>query len=537
MHAFRTVCLFLLVLPSAIAQTVDTRPPSEIYGDLFMEVQMQRVFDDGKTFVDSVPKAPPSAIVDEYRRLRGTDGFDLRAFTHERFVPPATRAEAFRTTSRDVCTHIDALWPVLTRRPDERQPWSSLLPLPQRYIVPGGRFREIYYWDSYFTMLGLEESGRHDLALDMVRNFAALIDQYGHIPNGNRTYYLSRSQPPFFAAMVDLNAKRDGDALYAQFLPQLEREYAFWMQGAERLPRGTAHRRVVRLEDGTILNRYWDDREVPRDEAYREDVETASAVTRPKETYRHLRAAAESGWDFSSRWLADSKTLTTIHTTDFVPVDLNSLLYNLEVTLAKAYEVAKKPREAAATRARADSRRAGIERYMWNARQGIYNDYLWRTQRPSGQITAAGLYPLYFGIASQGHADETARTTRAMLLRPDGIGSTLWRTGLQWDEPNGWPPLQWIAVKGLRDYGHGELAGTIAKRWIAENVAAFHASGKLVEKYDVTGSGAAGGGEYPLQDGFGWTNGVLRKLLALYPSPGDCAAVKAASVSTSPAAP
>jgi alpha,alpha-trehalase len=538
MYLKRTVWLIVLLsAPPTFAQKVDTRPPSEIFGDLFVEVQMQRVFDDGKTFVDMVPKAAPSAILDEYVVERGKEGFDLRAFTRERFVLHEARAEDFITTSRDVCEHIDALWPVLTRQPDDRQQWSSLLPLPHRYIVPGGRFREIYYWDSYFTMLGLEESGRHDLALDMVRNFAALIDEYGHIPNGNRTYYLSRSQPPFFAAMVDLLARREGDAFYAEYLPQLEREYAFWMQGAERVPRGGAHRRVVRLEDGTLLNRYWDDRDVPRDEAYREDIETASAVARPKQTYRHLRAAAESGWDFSSRWLADAKTLATIHTTDFAPVDLNSLLYNLEVTLAKAYEHAKKPRDSEAIRARADRRRAAIERYMWNARQGIYNDYLWRAQRPSGHITAAGLYPLYFGIASEGHAEETARTTRAMLLRPDGIASTLWKTGLQWDEPNGWPPLQWIAVKGLRDYGHGELAGTIAKRWIAENVAAFRAGSKLVEKYDVTGTGAAGGGEYPLQDGFGWTNGVLRKLLALYPSPGDCAVVKAASVAASPAVP
>jgi alpha,alpha-trehalase len=537
MRPFRGVWLFLVLLPSAVAQTVDTRPPSEIYGDLFVDVQMQRVFDDGKTFVDAVPKAPPSTILAEFRRQRTTAGFDLRAFAREHFVPPATNSEAFRTTSRDVCAHIDALWPVLTRPPDERQQGSSLLPLPHRYIVPGGRFREIYYWDSYFTMLGLEESGRHDLALDMVRNFARLIDEYGHIPNGNRTYYLSRSQPPFFAAMVSLLAQREGEDFYVQYLPQLEREYAFWMDGAPRVPRGSAHRRVVRLEDGTLLNRYWDDREAPRDEAYREDVETARGVASPKQTYRHLRAAAESGWDFSSRWLADSKTLATIHTTDFAPVDLNSLLYHLEIVLAKAYEHAKRPREAEASRERAERRRAAIERYLWNARQGIYNDYFWRAQRPSGQVTAASLYPLYFGVASQGHADDTARTARALLLRPDGIASTLWKTGLQWDEPNGWPPLQWIAVKGLREYGHGELAATIAKRWIAENVAAFRASGKLVEKYDVTGTGEAGGGEYPLQDGFGWTNGVLRKLLALYPSPGDCAAVKAAGLASSPALP
>jgi len=514
----------LLSLPS-FGQSRDLPTPLDLYGELFEAVQMGRVFDDSKTFPDSVPNVLPARVVEEYRRLSGTEGFDLRSFVAQRFILPPSRSTEFRSgPARDVCAHIDELWPVLTREPDEHHPWSSLLPLPHRYVVPGGRFREVYYWDSYFTMLGLEESGRHDLALDMVRNFAWLIDRHGHIPNGNRSYYLSRSQPPFFAAMIDLIAKREGDVVYLTYLPQLAREYAFWMDGSASLARGSAYRRVVRLEDGTLLNRYWDDRPVPRDEAYREDVETARNAGRPAgEVYRNLRAAAESGWDFSSRWLSDGKTLATTHTTDFAPVDLNSLLYHLEVTLAKAYEMAKKPREAESSRRRANARRAAIQRYMWNPRQGIYNDYLWRPQRPSGQITAAALFPLYFGIANELQAEHTARTVRTMLLRPDGIASTLWRTGLQWDEPNGWPPLQWIAVRGLREYGHEELAETIARRWIRENVAAFRAGGKLVEKYDVTGDGEAGGGEYPLQDGFGWTNGVLRKLLVLYPSPAVCA--------------
>ena len=152
---------------------------------------------------------------------------------------------------RSVEAHIDALWPVLTHSPDEPVPGHSRLPLPFRYLVPGGRFQEIYYWDSYFTMLGLEESGRHDLTVDMVRNFAWLIDQYGHVPNGNRSYYLSRSQPPFFALMVELLAAREGAGAYRRFLPQLRREYEFWMDGSDALAPGDAHRRAVRLPDGS----------------------------------------------------------------------------------------------------------------------------------------------------------------------------------------------------------------------------------------------------------------------------------------------
>ena len=149
--------------------------------------------------------------------------------------------------------------------------YSSLLPLPQPYVVPGGRFREIYYWDSYFTMLGLEESGRRDLVVDMVHDFAYLIDTYGHVPNGTRTYYLSRSQPPFFFEMVGLLSSDDPARAFVRYLPELKREYAFWMEGAQSLRRGRAHRRVVALPDGSILNRYWDDRDTPRDESYRED--------------------------------------------------------------------------------------------------------------------------------------------------------------------------------------------------------------------------------------------------------------------------
>ncbi|MGH8284491.1 MAG: alpha,alpha-trehalase TreA, partial [Steroidobacteraceae bacterium] len=409
------------------------------------------------------------------------------------------------------------LWSVLERPPDEVRPHSSLLPLPYRYVVPGGRFREIYYWDSYFTMLGLEESGRYDLALDMVKNFAHLIDRYGHIPNGNRSYYLSRSQPPFFAAMVNLIAAHEGEAVYARFLPQLAREYEFWMDGAAKLRAGEAHRRVVRLPDGTVLNRYWDDRASPREEAYRHDVETARAGSRAAaEVFRNLRAAAESGWDFSSRWLADGRKLSTIRTVELLPIDLNCLLYHLEQTLARAYRVANRSDEAASVSARAWERRVAIHRLLWNAELGVFGDYAWREGRLTDHVTAATLYPLFFGLADREQAQRIAAAVGHVLLQPDGLATTVVRTGQQWDAPNGWAPLQWIAVKGLRDYGHGELAEDIARRWIRENVAAYRASGKLFEKYDVTGEGEAGGGEYPLQDGFGWTNGVLRRLLADY---------------------
>ena len=511
--------LGLFTAPAPGREEVAPPTPSELYPGLFERVQLERVYEDGKTFVDALRRKPPAAILQDYEKERDKPGFDLRAFVTARFDAPTTATAEFRSSpGLDVEAHIDRLWSVLEREPDSPNPQSSLVPLPYRYVVPGGRFREIYYWDSYFTMLGLEESGRHDLAVDMVRNFAYLIDRYGHIPNGNRSYYMSRSQPSYFAAMVELLAAREGSAVYRRFLSQLRREYDFWMDGAANLARGEVYRRVVRLPDGTVLNRYWDDRDTPREESYREDVETARASNRPAgEVHRNLRAAAESGWDFSSRWLADGRTLATIRTIEIIPVDLNSLLFGLEQTLARAYRVAGHTADAWRFEARASNRRRAIQRYLWNAQLGVFEDYSWRDRRLTGHVSAATLYPLFVGVAKAVQARDVAIAVENRLLQPDGLATTTLNTGQQWDAPNGWAPLQWIAVEGLNRYGHSRLARTIAKRWIRENIAVYETTGRLVEKYDVSGDAAARGGEYPLQDGFGWTNGVLRRLLALYP--------------------
>jgi alpha,alpha-trehalase len=509
-------CIWLC---AGVAHAAPVATPAELYGELFEQVQLERVFPDGKTFVDALPVRAPEQIMAEYRESRGRPGFNLSKFVESRFSPPRSDAAEYRTIAgQDVRDHIDRLWSVLERKPEDQRPHSSRLRLPHRYIVPGGRFNEIYYWDSYFTMLGLEESGRHDLTDSMIDNFAWLIDEFGHIPNGNRSYYLSRSQPPFFAAMVELLAVRKGDSAYRKYLPQLKREYEFWMEGAAALQPGSAHRRVVRLEDGSLLNRYWDDRDTPREESYREDVAVARESGRnAAELYRNIRAAAESGWDFSSRWFADGKSLATIRTTDLIPPDLNSLLYQLELTIAKACDATKDAACGKDMKERAAARKAAATRYLWSANAGGFVDYDWRARKPAADITAATLYPLYFKLADDSQARLISVAARSKLLQPHGIATTNVNTGQQWDAPNGWAPLQWIAIRGLQNYGQDALAGTIAQRWVAKNLDVFKKTGKLVEKYDVTGSAEGGGGEYPLQDGFGWTNGVLRKLLAVYP--------------------
>ncbi|WP_415774502.1 alpha,alpha-trehalase TreF [Paraburkholderia sp. J94] len=509
-------------------------PPSELYGQLYRDVELAQVFPDSKTFADMTPNEAPARIVEEYEMWRaqhaGITDADarktaLRQFVGQHFSEAKLATDRYVSDpNQDVASHIDTLWNVLRRNPDAgQQTYSSLLPLPNPYVVPGGRFNEIYYWDSYFIMLGLEASGRHDLTRDTLDNFAALIDRYGHIPNGNRSYYLSRSQPPFFAQMVALVAQRDGDAVYVRYLPELRKEYDYWMAGADTLKPGEAAQHVVRLADGTLLNRYWDARDTPRDESYREDVLTAQAAPQREaaDLWRNLRAGGETGWDFSSRWFADNRTLATIDITSLVPVDLNSLLVDLERTLAKAYGLKGDAAQAEAMSQRAQQRSAAIGRVLWDPKLHAFGDYDFVHHTLTHRLTAATVYPLYAGVATRAQARQVAAAVRAGLLRPGGLATTQVSSGQQWDEPNGWAPLQYLAIAGLRRYGENALAQTIATRWIATNLVYYRRTFKLVEKYDVSAAAAkassAGGGEYPLQDGFGWTNGVLRVLLAMYP--------------------
>lgn len=493
-----------------------TTPPDILLGPLFSDVQSAKLFPDQKTFADAVPKSDPLMILADYRMQHAQSSFDLRHFVEMNFTLPEEGEKYVPPAGQSLREHIDDLWPVLTRTTDKASnKWDSLLPLPKPYVVPGGRFREVYYWDSYFTMLGLAESDHWDKISDMVDNFAYEIDTFGHIPNGNRSYYLSRSQPPFFSLMVELLATHDSDAL-KKYRPQMEKEYAYWMDGVDALQPGQASKRVVKLDDGAILNRYWDDRDTPRPESWLDDVNTAkSNPNRPAtEIYRDLRSAAASGWDFSSRWMDDPQKLGTIRTTSIVPVDLNALMFKMEKLLARASQESGDAVSANKYEALATARQKAIESHLWNDKEGWYADYDLKSKKVRNQLTAAALFPLYVKAAAQDRADKVAAATSSRLLQPGGIATTTVNSGQQWDAPNGWAPLQWVAAEGLQNYGQEKVSMDVTWRFLKNVQHTYDREKKLVEKYDVSTTGTGGGGgEYPLQDGFGWSNGVTLKML------------------------
>ena len=502
--------------------------PDQAFKALFHDIQMSGIFTDSKTFVDASTVEPPQDILADYQKQKTSSSFDLKTFILSRFEIPTqsdektTSSTSVRSGAKSMLEHLKNQWKILIRSPDKSRAQlnSSLIKLPKPYVVPGGRFREIYYWDSYFTLLGLIQSNRMDLVHSMIDNFAYLIDKVGHIPNGNRTYFLSRSQPPFFGEMIRLIQNQTPDTSI-KYLPQLEAEYQFWMRGKHNLTQKTsnqeivASQRVVKMPNRAILNRYYDHLASPRPESYKEDLELAESLksSNHEQLYRDIRAACESGWDFSSRWFADGKTLKTIVTTQIIPVDLNVLLYRMELLLSDLYHQKGEMKKSSQYRDLAQQRRQAIIHFLWDDKEGFYRDLNFTTASFTPVLSLAGVFPLWANIATKEQAELIAKRLKRQFLFPGGLVTTPHLTGQQWDYPNGWAPLQWIAVRGLHNYHHIHLAHTVAERWLALNRSVFDQEHKMMEKYNVVNLKIkAGGGEYPTQDGFGWTNGVALAL-------------------------
>ncbi len=499
--------------------------PQQMLGELFHDVQRSRLFLDSKTFADSILRGDRAKTLDAYAQLEREptgESEGLSRFVQSHFELPLQGHTATpRAAHEDIRSYIAHTWYDLTRGPDQDMFTSSLLALPYQYVVPGGRFREVYYWDSYFTMLGLREDGEGELLESMVKNFAFLIEKYGFVPNANRSYYISRSQPPVFAMMVELLADLEGDQVYREYLPHLLDEYNFWMRGKSSPP-FVLHNRdfsqhVVRMQGGEILNRYCDALNLPRDESFFEDLELQERAPQPSKFFKNIRSAAESGWDFSSRWQLPGAGIETTRVLDIVPVDLNALMVRMEEIIARASEVCEFPRQAKLFRDRRDQRIKTMQKYFWSEEKAWFCDYLLPERSHSPELTTAGAFALYAGVATSEQAAVCAETIRNTFLQPGGVATSLVHSGEQWDAPNGWAPLQYMTVMGLERYGHYELARDVAERWCHTVMMHFEKEGTILEKYNIEEENiATGGGEYEVQQGFGWTNGVTLFFLNKY---------------------
>ncbi|CAH9050096.1 Cytoplasmic trehalase [Pseudoalteromonas holothuriae] len=492
------------------------------YCTLFKDVQLSGLYHDSKTFADAIPKVSWANAQQAYEQITTPmTNESLRQFIEQHFLfAPQPELQAMSNV-KTVQEYINALWPKL-QRSGFKTTNNSLLVLERDYVVPGGRFNEIYYWDSYFTALGLEDNGNIALIEAMVDNFVSLIDRFGCVPNGNRSYYTSRSQPPVLALMVNLLMpyKKSDIEWLKRMTRAMQHEHAFWHQGeaflSEKVP---AHGRVVRLANGMQLNRYWDDKAEPRPESYAEDIADAQQLPANlrEDFFRNIRAACESGWDFSARWLDDESRLLSINTTNRIPVDLNALLYELEQTLSDCLTMVDEISQAQVFANRASARKSAIVKWLWSEHQQWFCDFDLTKGQLSSVLSLAGCVPLFSGIVSDHQAKLIGKKLREEFLRAGGLVSCLSKTTQQWDSPNGWAPLQWFAISGLRDYGQLDLAREIAHRWLTMLEQDFAIRGCLLEKYNVCEPRkTAGGGEYQVQQGFGWTNGVTSRLHTLF---------------------
>ncbi|XAR55173.1 Alpha,alpha-trehalase [Bertholletia excelsa] len=437
---------------------------------------------------------------------------------------------------------VHSLWKNLSRKVAdavfEQKGFHTLLPLPNPVIIPGSRFREVYYWDSYWVIRGLLASKMYETAKGIVTNLVSLLDKYGHVLNGARLYYINRSQPPLLSSMVYEIYMRTGDKKFAnKCLGALIKEHQFW--NAE------IHRVVIHDAKGRshTLNRYYARWNKPRPESGTTDKATASKLSNAnakQRLYRELASTAESGWDFSTRWMRNSSDLTTLATTSILPVDLNSYILKMELDIAFLANATGHPTTAVHYIKAAQARKKAINSIFWNEKMGQWVDYWlsnktkckdgqsWKAMNQNQNIFASNFIPLWIKLFNS----DTKLVEKVMLsfqksglLQAVGIATSLTNSGQQWDFPNGWAPIQHMIVEGLSRSGSKEaraLAESIVVRWIRTNYVTFKKSGVMHEKYDVEKCGEfGGGGEYVPQTGFGWSNGVVLAFLEEFGWPKD----------------
>jgi alpha,alpha-trehalase len=450
------------------------------------------------------------------------------------YVPRSENLKRIEQTLRAEMAPEDFARIELRPLPDDpreiREP--GLLYLPHPYVVPGGRFNEMYGWDSYFIQVGLVRDGETALARHTVENFLYEIENYGRILNANRTYYLSRSQPPFLTQMI-LNVYRaKPDRVWlSSTVPAIEKYYRFWTS-EPHLTKETGLSRYYDLGEGPAPEVLSDERDAQGrthydrvKEFYRthevKDYDVGQYYDKEKDQltplfYKGDRSMRESGFDPSNRF--GPFNIDIIH---YNPVCLNSLLYLMETDTAEIMKTLGRPREARRWLARAEARRRSVNRLMWDEKDGLYYDYDFARKTVRRYPFATTFYPLWVGIADRRQAARLVSNLR-LLERAGGLQTSTNASGSQWDAPFGWAPLQMIGVEGLRRYGYREEADRITANFLSTVLKEFIQYKTIVEKYDVVrreseiGSGIKFGYDYNVI-GFGWTNAAFTDMYARLP--------------------
>ncbi|KAL3638313.1 hypothetical protein CASFOL_017684 [Castilleja foliolosa] len=448
--------------------------------------------------------------------------------------PKAFLPNVTSPTVRDWALEVHKLLKNLSRKVSDRvrkEPdQHTLLPLNHSVIIPGSRFREVYYWDSYWVIRGLLVSKMHETAKGIVYNLISLIDTYKFVLNGARKYYTNRSQPPLLSSMVIDIFNRTGDMdLVKKALPALMTEHTFWTSGV--------HEVTVRDSNGAkhSLSRYYAMWNKPRPESSTIDKKTASKLSNDsakEQLYREIASTAESGWDFSTRFMRNESDLATLATTSILPVDLNAFILKMEVDIISLANAIRNTTTAEHYLKLSEARKKAIDSIFWNRETRQWHDYwlspsdcsegvyTWNASSQNQKIFASNFMPLWI---KPFHSDinmvnEVVQSLQnSSLIREAGIATSLYKSGQQWDFPNGWAPIQHMIVEGLVRSGSEKaknVANKIALSWIKTNYVTFKKTGAMHEKYDVEKCGGhGGGGEYASQTGFGWSNGVVLAFL------------------------
>eukprot|EP00045_Choanoeca_perplexa_P013060 m.145870 g.145870 ORF g.145870 m.145870 type:complete len:662 (-) comp16225_c0_seq2:1120-3105(-) len=535
------------------------------HGDLLDAVQSRGLFDDDKTFVDMPLKTDAASVmsafkdlgqdyttdaladfVDQHFAAAGSDLLSVTPVDWHRTLPFAKDIK--NKTMAHFASSVHNIWPKLSRKSSpavqENPGRHSLFALPHPFIMPGGRFREQYYWDTYFVLRGLVFCDMFETARNTVENFAHVIHQLGFVPNGMRVYYATRSQPPLLSAMVRLlhNVSKD-DALLKELAPALAIERDYWTlppcpinhtKTLSRLNitlkphtkcRNASKSITITTPDSDVtFARYFADTDLPRPESYGVDVKLADdrhfVDKRRRQLFRDLATGAETGWDFSSRWLSSSDDLASIRASSIVPVDLNAILVDYDRNLAF---IADKLgwTNGSDYRSAAEARAKAMMKTMYNSTTGRWNDLLLPDgQQITDRYSAAAYVPLWANITQDKTVlNQVLASLQAStgLLKVGGVVTTQLKTTQQWDSPAAWAPLQLLLADGLAHMDNTtakDVRHSIMCRFLNSMALGYNNTGYMFEKYDAFQPGQSGsGGEYTPQLGFGWTNGVMLTMM------------------------